>query len=48
MGFIKKNLIFTIIMAVCILVFAAGVYLAFDESGKIDQKSLKISHFLTT
>ena len=43
MGFIKKNLIFTIIMAVCILVFAAGVYLAFDESGKIDQKKQKIT-----
>ena len=43
MGFIKKNLIFTIIMAVCILAFVAGVYLAFDESGKIDQKKQKIT-----
>ena len=37
MGFIKKNLIFTVIMAICILAFATGVYLAFAESGKIHQ-----------
>ena len=43
MGFIKKNLIFTIIMAVCILAFAAGAYFAFAESGKIDQKKQKIT-----
>ena len=43
MGFIKKNLIFTIIMAVCILAFAAGLYFAFAESGKIDQKKQKIT-----
>ena len=43
MGFIKKNLIFTIIIAVCILAFAAGVYMVFDESGKIGQKKQKIN-----
>ena len=43
MTFIKKNLIFTIIMSVCILAFAAGVYLAFVESGKIDQKKQKVT-----
>lgn len=37
MGFIKKNLIFTVILAICILAFATGVYLAFAESGKIHQ-----------
>ena len=43
MGFIKKNLIFTIIIVFCILAFATGVYLAFDESGKIEQKKQKIT-----
>ena len=43
MGFIKKNFIFTIIMVVCILVFASGAYFTFAESGKIDQKKQKIS-----
>ena len=42
MGFIKKNLIFTIIITVCILAFSSGVYLAFAELGKIDQKKQKI------
>jgi len=43
MGFIKKNLTFTIIVVVCILAFAAGVYLAFTESGKIDQAKQNIT-----
>ena len=41
MGFIKKNLTFTIILVVCILAFAAGVYLVFVEAGKIDQRKQK-------
>ena len=43
MGFIKKNLTFTIIVVVCILAFAAGAYLALAESGKIDQAKQNIS-----
>jgi hypothetical protein len=43
MSFIKKNLIFTIIMTACILAFAAGAYFAFAESGKIDQKKQKVT-----
>ena len=43
MGFIKKNLAFTIIVFVCILAFAAGTYLALAESGKIDQAKQSIS-----
>ena len=43
MGFIKKNLTFTIIVVVCILAFAAGVYLAHIESGKIDQAKRNIT-----
>jgi len=43
MGFIKKNLTFTIILVVCILVFFAGAYLAFAEAGKIGQAKQKIS-----
>ena len=43
MGFIKKNLTFTIIIVVCILVFFAGAYLAFVEAGKIGQAKQKIS-----
>ena len=43
MGFIKKNLTFTIIVVVCTLVFFAGAYLAFVEAGKIDQAKQKIS-----
>ena len=43
MGFIKKNLAFTIIVFVCILAFAAGVYLALAESGKIDQAKQNIA-----
>ena len=37
MGFIKKNLIFTIILAVCTMAFVAGAYLALAEAGKIDE-----------
>jgi hypothetical protein len=43
MGFIKKNLTFTIIVVVCILSFAVGAYLALAESGKIDQAKQNIS-----
>lgn len=43
MGFIKKNLVFTIIVVVCLLAFSAGAYLAFAESGKIDQAKQKIT-----
>ena len=43
MGFIKKNLTFTIIVAACISAFVAGAYLAFIESGKIDQAKQNIT-----
>lgn len=43
MGFIKKNLTFTVIVAVCVLAFAAGAYLAFAESGKIGKAKQKIA-----
>lgn len=43
MGFIQKNLAFTIIVIVCILAFATGAYLALAESGKIDQAKQSIS-----
>ena len=37
MGFINKNLTFTIILVVCATAFAAGAYLALAEAGKIDE-----------
>jgi hypothetical protein len=43
MGLLKKNLIFSIVMLVCLLAFAAGAYLAFAESGKIAQAEQNIS-----
>ena len=43
MGFIKKNLTFTIIIVVCILVLFVGAYLAFVEAGKIGQAKQKVS-----
>jgi len=43
MGLIKKNLTFTIVVVVCLLAFGAGAYLAFAESGKIDQAKQKIT-----
>ena len=43
MGFIKKNLTFTIIVAVCALVFVTGAYLAFAESSNVDQAKQKIT-----
>ena len=43
MGFIKKNLVFTIIVFVCIMAFAAGAYLALAEYGKIDQAKQNIT-----
>ena len=43
MGFIKKNLAFTVIVAVCLLAFFAGAYLAFAQSKTIDQAKREIS-----
>ncbi len=43
MGLLKKNLTFTIIVVVCVLVFGAGAYLAFVESGKIGNARQKIT-----
>jgi len=43
MGFLKKNLAFTVVIVVCLLAFAAGAYLAFAESSKIDQAKQKIT-----
>lgn len=43
MGFLKKNLIFSVVVFVCLLAFAAGAYFAFTESGKISQAEQKIS-----
>jgi hypothetical protein len=43
MGFLKKNLTFTIIVIICLLAFGAGAYLAFSESGKIAQAKQKIT-----
>ncbi|MGZ0707978.1 hypothetical protein ACWPKO_06535 [Coraliomargarita sp. W4R53] len=43
MGFLKKNLTFTIIVVICLLAFAAGAYLAFAESGKIGNAKQKIT-----
>lgn len=37
MGLLKKNLTFTLVLAVCLLAFGAGTYLAFAQAGKIDQ-----------
>lgn len=41
MGFFKKNLVFCIVVAVCLLVFGAGAYLAFAQSNKIDEAKQK-------
>lgn len=43
MVFLKKNLIFSIVLLICLLGFAAGAYLAFAESGEIAQQERKIS-----
>jgi type II secretory pathway pseudopilin PulG len=43
MGFIKKNLIFTVIVVVCILAFVAGAFLAFSESRKISNAKQTIA-----
>lgn len=43
MGPIKKNLTFTIAVVVCVLVFAAGAYLAIAESNMISKAKQKIS-----
>ncbi len=43
MGLLKKNLNFCILVLVCLLVFAAGAYLAFAESGKVTAAQKKIN-----
>lgn len=43
MGFLKKNLTFSIVVAVCLLAFGAGAYLAFAQSNKIDEAKQKIA-----
>jgi len=43
MGFIKKNLTFTVVVVVCLLAFGAGAYLTFAESGKIASAKQKIT-----
>ncbi|WPJ93948.1 Amuc_1100 family pilus-like protein [Coraliomargarita algicola] len=43
MGFLKKNLTFTIVVIICLLAFGAGAYLAFNESGKIGKAKQKIT-----
>lgn len=37
MGLLKKNPIFSLVVLVCALAFAAGAYLAFAEAGKVSQ-----------
>jgi len=43
MGFIKKNLTFTIILVIYILVFFVGAYLAFVEAGKVGHAKQNLS-----
>lgn len=43
MGLLKKNLIFTVVVVVCVLAFGAGAYLAFAEAGKIDNAKQQIT-----
>lgn len=43
MALLKKNLIFGIVVLVCLLAFAAGAYLAYGEFAKIDQAEREIS-----
>jgi hypothetical protein len=43
MGLLKKNLTFTVVVGVCVLVFVAGAYLAFAESGKISKAKQQIT-----
>lgn len=42
MGFIKKNILFCLILLICLLAFGAGAYLAFAESGKVSAAQKKI------
>jgi hypothetical protein len=42
MGFLKKNLLFSIVVVFCLLVFAAGTYLALAQAGSIDQAKREI------
>ena len=43
MDLIKKNLTFTVVLAVCLLIFVAGAYFAFSESGTILKAQQQIS-----
>ena len=43
MGLLKKNLSFTIVVGICLLVFCAGAYMTFAESGKISSAKQKIT-----
>ncbi|NBB79419.1 MAG: hypothetical protein GVY36_08240 [Verrucomicrobia bacterium] len=38
MGFIKKNLVFSVVLLVCLLAFAAGAYLTYAEIARISQQ----------
>jgi hypothetical protein len=42
MSLLKKNLAFTAIVVVCVLVFAAGAYLAFSQSKSIEKATQQI------
>lgn len=43
MDFIKKNLAFTIVVALCVLVFLAGAYMAFTQSSQISKAKQAIT-----
>lgn len=43
MSFIKKNLIFVIVVLFCMLAFAGGAFLALKESGKVEKAERSVS-----
>jgi hypothetical protein len=43
MAFIKKNLLFCILVAICLLAFAIGAFLAFQASGKVASAERQLS-----
>ncbi len=43
MGLLKKNLTFTVVLVVCLLVFGAGAYFAYSQSSKIGSAKQKIT-----
>lgn len=43
MAFLKKNLIFTLVVALCLLTFGTGAYLTFAASGKIAKAEQQIN-----